>query len=200
MTATAPAPRASQAELARLLGVSRQAINDLVKRGVLEVGRDGKIDVALARHALESRVRPSSKTGQALASAAMAAPPTAAQVLSGAVPAPAPPQALEASIDTSTDAPSVTSYHVAKTLRELAEARLAQLKLAEQRGELVRVADVKSAYGKRVTALREALLQIPLRIAPVVAAEESAGKCHEILQTEVHAVLRLLSQGQGTPE
>ena len=60
------APKLSQAALARELDVSRQAVNDLVKRGILPIDKDGLIDVELARHAIANRVRPSGKTAAAL--------------------------------------------------------------------------------------------------------------------------------------
>lgn len=163
------AHRVRQAELARLLGVSRQAIGELVKRGVFERSTDGLIDVDMARHALTNRVRPSAKTAAALDVAA----------------APAK-QAAAAAVENET---ATTSYHVAKTLREVAEARLAQLKLAELKGELVRAADVKSAWAKRAAGLREALLQMPARLAAVLAAETDQARCHDAMQAELHSVL-----------
>jgi hypothetical protein len=169
------APRVKRAELARLLGVSRQAIGDLVRRKVLEVGADERIDVELARHAIESRVRPSGKSAATLA---VAPAPAAAPAASGA----------------EQDATAVTSYHVAKTLREVAEARIAQLKLAELRGELVRAADVKATYAQLAAGLREALLQIPARMAAVLAAEADQGKVHDILRAELHQVLAQLHE------
>jgi phage terminase Nu1 subunit (DNA packaging protein) len=73
--------------------------------------------------------------------------------------------------------------------REAAEAELAELKLAEQRGELVRAADVRAAHSKRAAGLREALLQIPARLAAVLAAESSQARVHDVLQRELHEVL-----------
>ena len=61
--------RVKPAELARELGVSRQAIADLIRRGVLSQDADGLLDHELARVALANRVRPSSKTAKALTSA-----------------------------------------------------------------------------------------------------------------------------------
>lgn len=162
------AQRVKQAELARLLGVSRQAIGELVKRGVFERATDGLIDVEMARHALANRVRPSAKTAAALAAAAVPSTATAST--------------------NETDA-TTTSYHVAKTLREVAEARLAQLKLSELKGELVRAADVRTAWAKRAAGLREALLQMPARLAAILAAETDQAKCHDAVQTELHSVL-----------
>jgi hypothetical protein len=180
--ASTDARRVRQAQLARELGVTRQSINELVKRGVLPEDGDGLIDVELARVALANRVRPSSKTAAALGTAVIGAD---GAPLPAAAPAPA-------AVDTST-----TSYHVAKTLREATEAKIAQLKLAELSGELIRVADVRSAYAKRAAGLREALLQLPSRLAPVMAAESDQARCYQLLEQELHEVLQQITEPDG---
>lgn len=161
------APRISEAALARLLGVSRQSINEHVKRGTIDKGADGLIDVHLAKLAIANRVRPSGKTAEAVA-------PT--------VPVPTPPSAPA---DTS---PAVdmaaTSYHVAKTLREAAEARMAELKLAEMRRQLIRADDVRALHAKAAVQFREALMQIAARLAPILAAETDQSKIQTILDAE----------------
>jgi len=176
--AAATPQRCKQAQLARLLGVSRQSIHELVQRNVLPQDADGLIDVELARIAIANRVRPSAKT--ATASAAASAPAEAI------APSPAVP-----------GADVQMSYHVAKTLREATEAKIAQLKLAEMRGELVRVADVRAATARQVAALREAIMQLPARLAAVLAAESDQANVHDILTGEVRAVLRQVAEGQG---
>lgn len=87
-------------------------------------------------------------------------------------------------------------YWTNRARREKAEADTAELKLAELRGELVRVADVRAAQARRIAALREGLLQIPARLAAVLAAEADQSKCHDLLQTELHGVL---AQVTGAP-
>lgn len=171
--ASTNALRVRQAELARMLAVSRQSINELVKRNVIAQGADGLIDVDLARVAIANRVHPSGKT------AALAA---------NHVHAPAATVAAIADEDQ-----AITSYHVAKTLREAAEAKLAQLKLAEQQGQLIRTDAIRSAHAKRLAGLREALLQIPARLASVLAAEPDQTRCHDAMQAEIHAVLASVS-------
>jgi len=93
------------------------------------------------------------------------------------------------------DPPAEEDYWASRARREKAEADLAELKLQEQQGVLVRVADVKSGYAKRLAALREGLLQLPARLAPVLAAEADMAKCHEALQRELHAVLAMVTEG-----
>lgn len=85
-------------------------------------------------------------------------------------------------------------YWANRARREKAEADTAELKLAELRGELVRVADVKAAQARRIAALREGLLQIPARLAAVLAAESDQARCHDVLQAELHAVLAQVTE------
>jgi hypothetical protein len=59
----------------------------------------------------------------------------------------------------------------------------------------VRAADVRAAHAKRLAGLREALLQIPARLAAVLAAETAQAVCHDKLQAEIHGVLSMVSEG-----
>lgn len=152
----------SQAELARDLGVSRQAINKLVKKGVIKVGRDRKINAHEARKAIGAHVHPTGKTVEALD---------------------APTQAAEE---------STLSYHVAKTLREAAEAKIAALKYGELKAELVRADVVRSELATVVATVRESLLQLPARLAPLVTVESDQTANHELIASEIHRALALL--------
>lgn len=102
----------TESGLAREFGVSRQAIHDLVKRGILPKDADGLIDVEEARAAL-ANLHPSSKIAKAVQSAA----PSPATPPPEPSPHPAEKQGTE-----------ITSFHVARTLRESEEARMAKLK------------------------------------------------------------------------
>jgi hypothetical protein len=87
----------------------------------------------------------------------------------------------------------MTSYHVAKTLREAAEARIAQLKLAELQGQLVRADDWAAALAKRAAAFREGLLQIPARLSAQLAAESDQARIHALLEDELRQVMSQLT-------
>ncbi len=171
---TAPA-RATKASLARLLGVSRQAIGDLVKRGILSEDRDGLIDVELAKLALANRVRPSSKTAQALNTGS---------------PSPAAPASAAESPD---EDAAVTSYHVAKTMNEAAQARMNQLKLREMQREVIRIDAVERAWGTALAAAREHLLQLRARLAPLLAAEADPFAIDQMLDAEISQALQHLA-------
>jgi chorismate mutase len=80
-------------------------------------------------------------------------------------------------------------YSVNRARRERYEADLAQMKLQEQQGDLVRVVEVRAEIAKRVGQVRMNLLQIPARLAPLLANEADQAKVHAILEAELRAVL-----------
>jgi phage terminase Nu1 subunit (DNA packaging protein) len=88
-----------------------------------------------------------------------------------------------------------TDYHSARARRETAEAELAELKLAELQGQLVRADEWKAALAKRAAGFREGLLQIPARLAAQLAAETSEARVHALLDAELRQVLRQLTDG-----
>lgn len=174
---TAPR-RATKAKLARELQVSRQAIGDLVKRGILSEDKDGLVDVDLAKLAIQNRVRPNSKTGEALAKDAK---PSAA-----APQAPAPADGSQ----------QITSFHVAKTLNEAALARMNQLRLKEMEGDLILVSAVEKLWAQRMSQTREVLQQSRSRLAPRLAAESDVRKIDDMLAAEHDAALRAMAGQQ----
>lgn len=178
--------KARKAELARMLSVSRQAVGDLVKRGILSEDKEGLIDVELARVALANRVRPSSKTAQALAQGAGTGL---------ASPAAAPAGAGQQPSAGMTDEQAIGSYHVAKTLNETAQARMNQLRLQEMRGELIRVDAVTKSVSNAMAMARESLLQIPTRLASVISSESDPAVIHRLLDSEIRNALTDLAQG-----
>lgn len=156
------AERMSQAELARDLGVSRQAINKLVKKGVIKVGRDRKINAHEARKAIGAHVHPTGKTVEALD---------------------APTHAAEE---------STLSYHVAKTLREATEAKLAMLKYEELKDNLMRSDVIRNEILEAGLAVSNRLQQMASSLAPIVTAETDQNANHELISEYVHQSLTSL--------
>jgi hypothetical protein len=103
-----------------------------------------------------------------------------------------PPAAGESSAITADDG---DNYWVSRARREQAEAELAELKLAEQRGLLVRAADVRAALAKNIASLREGFLQLPSRLVPLLVVESDPAKLDGLLRQEIHAVLAQLTEG-----
>jgi len=110
---------------------------------------------------------------------------------------PAPSPAACDGPDTGTpegDGPEGEDFLAARTRREVAEAHLAELKLAEQQGAVIQIEAVRAIWSRRVASTRDALLQIPSRLAPVVAAESNLDKVAELMETEIRQALAELSR------
>jgi hypothetical protein len=92
------------------------------------------------------------------------------------------------------DEPSkVDDYMTNRNRREAAEAERAELSLAEDKGQLIRVDAVKAAVANVFSATRDALLQIPARLGPQLAAESDPAAAQTMLHAEIHQALQLLA-------
>lgn len=91
-------------------------------------------------------------------------------------------------------------YWDARSRREQAEAALAEMKEAEMRGNLIRTDSVRTAWAGKITAARDALLQIPSRLAPVLAAETDLDRVAELLEAELRQALTQLSEAKSTEQ
>jgi hypothetical protein len=89
-----------------------------------------------------------------------------------------------------------TGYWHSRARREAAEAELAELKLAELHGELVRADEWVAALARRAVAFREGLLQIPARLAAQLAAETDEPRIHALLAAELRQVMFQLTDNQ----
>lgn len=168
--------------------MTRQSFHELIERGVVERGLDGLVDFDLARHAISNRMRPGSKSARSLDAVERRA--SRDDLISGG----GPKDASEVS------GFDETSYHVAKTAREAAEAKIAQLKLAQMRGDLIDREQVRKAAFSVTRVVRDQLLALPSRVAPLLAAENSASACYDMLDRELRQVLQQLQQLPGAED
>lgn len=159
----------SQAEYARRRGVDATSVRDAVRAGRITL-INGKIDPAVADVQWERNTRKRAR-GVDEAARAMTA-------------------------DSFQDAPGADrpDYNEARARREQAEAELAELKLAEQRGDLVRVERIRAAHQRRVAAMREAFLQLPARVVPLLLADVSPASVEAVLKREIGGALRQVTE------
>ena len=80
-------------------------------------------------------------------------------------------------------------YNKARAVREHYQARLAKLEFEERTATLVRKDEVQAAAFNKFRQFRDHILNIPDRVAAVMAAETDAAKCYEFLATEVRRAL-----------
>ena len=84
-------------------------------------------------------------------------------------------------------------YEEARARKVAAEAEITELELAKVRGELVVADDVVTAWSDTLSSLKAKLVSIPSKAAPIVAAEDSAGGCQQVLDELIREALEELS-------
>ena len=162
----------TQSDYARMRGVAKSAVAKAVKENRISL-IDGKIDPAVADIQWAKNTRARADAGQATTTQPATVPPPAS------------------------DAPKQdTGYTLDRARREKYEADMAEIKLQEQQGELVRAVEVRAEISKRIGQVRANLLQIPARLAPLLANETDQAKCHAMLDAELRNILTNVSQGE----
>ena len=95
----------------------------------------------------------------------------------------------------SPDAPPA-GYELSRARREAAEARMAERRDAELAGQLIRVDAVRAVWAAKITGARDALLQIPSRLAPVLAVESDLVAVATLLEAAIHQAMEEISRPQ----
>lgn len=183
--------KVSQAALARALDISAPMVTKLKKQGM-------PVDsVEAARAWREQNLNIAQRKDVMTQPAGATATPQAFEPITvnglrvfGQNPPPAPPSAPA---DFSDDDETLEDFKAAKTRLTVAEANLKELAEARERRELIRVDAVKRQLATEFSTLREALMQIPARMAPLLAAEGDAAAIQTMLEVEVHQALVKLS-------
>lgn len=199
----------TQAEYARsrkargLSGGSRQAVSKAVdERRISVFGPDKLVDRELADRQWEKNTRVRASAGQAAAGSVepgavgdlidqaageRGAADAAAVTDAASVPAPTDHDQLQAD----------PGYQRSRSRQAAADARTAEIKLAELEGSLIRVDQVKAELAAMLAPVREGLLQIPARLAPLLAPQSDPGRIQTLLEVEIHQVLAPLSRASG---
>lgn len=81
----------------------------------------------------------------------------------------------------------------ARTRREIAAANMAEMEEARLRRELIRVSAVQAQLATDYATTRDAMLQIPARMAPLLAAEKDPAAVQNLLHAEIHQALLTLA-------
>lgn len=85
------------------------------------------------------------------------------------------------------------SYQTARTAHEGYKAKLAELEYRRAMGQLVDAEEVKAAAFNAARSVRDAIKNIPDRIAPLLAAETNPRKVHAMLTDELNKALEALA-------
>lgn len=85
------------------------------------------------------------------------------------------------------------TYTESRAKREAYNAELARLELEEQLGRLTPAEDVRKAAFEVARMVRERLLSIPRRLAPLLAAATDERDCEEMVKRELIGALQALA-------
>jgi len=83
----------------------------------------------------------------------------------------------------------VVSLEEVRTRKIKAEAELAEIDLAHQRGETINVDAAAIVWGEVLSVAKGRLLSIPAKLAPIVAVEDAPAICKALIEEQVFEVL-----------
>lgn len=182
----------SQAAIGRVLGLSPAAITKLKGQGMPVDSVEAAQAWRLQRQNVAARKPLPPGTRHHAAGPNL--PPAHADGASPPAGASAPPAGPP--FDAYTD--SSEHRDRARTRREIAEANIAEMEEARQRRELIRVQSVMDQLALDYATTREGFLQMPARMAPLLAAESDPAAVERMLSAEIHKALTRLSEAPAS--
>lgn len=156
----------TQAEWARREGFSRQYANQLVQEGIIPL-EDGKINPDTASLILEAIKDPSQPERRANG------------------------KPSQKSQNKNADLPKLLLQTRIKN--EIERGKILEARAKAETGELVNAEQVKKAAFNKGRVVRDGLLNIPDRVASIVASLDDEKEVHSILSKEIRLVLEELS-------
>ena len=181
----------SQAEYARTRGFSRQYVGQMAAKGIIKL-KGRKVDTDQADAALaaihdpvrsERRSEPQNKSAPAAKPVAVHAPEPVTLPHGGGLPQDGtPPRG---------DLPTLLLKTRIKS--EVERAKLLEIKAKVEAGKYIDADTVKTAAFNKARVVRDGLLNIPDRLAAVLAAENDPARVHELLAAEIRTALEELS-------
>lgn len=165
----------TQTDYAARRGVSRQYISKLIKEGVLPL-IDGKVNPVQADAILEARREPSRQTHQQRQEhqAAIVAESGQRRTISNA------------------ELPTILLKTKIKS--ETEKAKLLEIKANVEAGKYVDIDDVRAAAFKQGRIVRDSILIIADRLAPVLANMSNVDEIHKLLTEEHNKALEVISK------
>lgn len=176
----------TQAEFARIRGVSREAVRRAVQTGRIQL-EDGLVDPVQASRDWDRNTNKARMPKRARATAAPA------PLRRREVPPPAPPGDGEQPDQGSSE--FIPDFLTSQATHEFHKARLAELKANAEEGRLVDAERVKKEIFATYRNVRAAMETIPDRIAAIVAGETNPATVHQLLLKEIRAALEEASDG-----
>lgn len=183
-------PRLSARQYAQRIGVSASYVSRLVRGGKLPVDAHGRIDPEEADHILAAGREPARRVNRSPPSPAESQPPTAPPPRT-AFPTAQMDLGLRDIQAGGSDLPTLLLK--ARTKTEVEKGKLLEFKARVATGKFIDADEVKVAAFNKARVVRDALLNIASRLAPLVAAEADERVCFELIDRDVRQALEDLA-------
>jgi hypothetical protein len=174
---------------ARQRDVTEGAVRKAVKSGRIPIEADGTIDPAKANDAWERNTSPAQQRKPESVPVKPAPVPTPAQP----PPIRQPPQ-RPAEPEPGPSVAGAPNYQISRAVRETYNAKLTRLDYEERTGKLLNAEDVAKEAFALARRVRDRLLNIPSRMASVLASETDSKTIEALLSQELRIALEELSQ------
>lgn len=172
----------STGSLAAALGISRQRVNELARKGKIPREADGKWNLEKVQKALGRNLDIHQKA-PSLGQGPQAPPPGRRGGRSVTMP----------QSDDDAD-PGQVSLAEAQLKHELAKTAKTELEVDRLKGILINAQEAAHVWGEMIVAARNRALLIPSKVAPKVAVVSDVLICQEILDRELRSFLTELSE------
>ena len=181
----------NQKELAAALDVSTAWVSQLKSAGRIRPEADGRWCV----EAVRQQITDTADLGQSIAAEtraqarAVAASPAGEAGVIAPLPIDVPPAADDGDFDHHYGDNHSANFKIARSLREREEAAKARISRMQAAGLLVEKADVERAAYTEARVLRDRLMGLPTKIAPLLAAVTDSFELERMLREALRQVL-----------
>jgi len=194
------------ADVARTAGITTAAAYDYIQRGVVpkksvRTQSTGKTKSYAVQESVALPIFKAAPSAKKPPPDPAPPPPVSRAIFSGAEPVvvpPPPPRRVERVSSSSTSPPSTESaneqYNAVKIQKERLAIEKAEMELKIARGRLLEVDVVSVFLSTLAVETRQALLAIPPRVAPIIAAERDPRAVSRLLESEIAQALEALGK------
>lgn len=174
----------SQKQLAEALGVSGARVSQLRSAGRISPLDNGSWDVDLVRQ----QIAVTADVGQSIAAETRAENKNKSDTVFNKQKINLPPP--DADYESVYGEDHKVNFQIARSLREREMAAIAAIDRRKAEGALVEKADVDRAAFTQARVLRDAIMNLPTKIAPLLAANNDAFECERMLKEALRNVLQ----------
>ena len=174
-------PEMSQRAFARHMNVALNSVQKAIKAGRISLNGNGKIDSEAAEAAWRRNTDESRRSLEDLSRATPA--------LSSASLPPSSSDDDDFPAGASNEDPHMAKYRAARAHREETRLERERMELARELGNTLALADAQRIAFTAFRTVRDNVMNVPVRVKDIIAAEDSSARIESILEEELARAL-----------